>query len=218
MDIRVLAQQESPSRGNDGQLVALRALRDGAVITCPWYQALVLEGRCFSATGPGTYDHAGMTLRITEATDEAAVTVDIPDGLAAIPLYAEASFLATGAIIVHAAFFVGLLPYGVASATLVSALNLRLDNPIASGATAQHTNNSGITVVDGTERMMFHFGTAQDLDATVINPRRTWSVADAGYAPVAMDASSLALKMSAATSGTGFGLVAWAELPESAIN
>ncbi len=218
MDIRVFAQQENVGRGNDGQLVGLRALRDGSAIVCPWYQALVLEGRCFSAAGPGTYDHTGMTLRTTHATDEAAVTVDIPDGTAAIPLYAEASFLATGAIIVNASFFVGLQPYGEASATGVAALNLRLDNPIPSGATAQHTNNSGVTVIDGTERMLFHFATAQDLDATVINPRRTWSVADVGYAPVAIDASSLALTMTAATSGTGFGLVGWAELPESAIN
>jgi hypothetical protein len=159
-----------------------------------------------------------MTLKVALTTDEAALAVDIPDGLAAIPLYAEASFLATGAVIVNAAFFVGLQPFGTADSTPTNALNLRLDNPIASGATVEHTSNSGVTVIDGTERVLFHFATAQDLDATVINPRRTWTVADVGYAPVAIDSSSLALIMTAATSGTGFGLVGWAELPESAIN
>ncbi len=217
MDIRVFAQQENVGRGNDGQLVGLRALRDGSAIVCPWYQALVLEGRCFSAAGPGTYDHTGLTLGTSFATDEHAMTVDIPDGTAAIPLYAEASFLATGAAIVNAAFHVALAVNGTASGTEVSTLNLRLDNPLPSAATAQFTVNSGIAVIDGTERLLFHFSTAQDLDATVINPRRTWSVADAGYAPVAIDASSLNLAMTAGTSGTGFGLVGWAELPESAI-
>ena len=217
-DFRGLVGQGSVTRFSDGAVVGLRALRDGAAVLCPWYQALVLEGRCFSAAAPGTYDHAGLTIMTTYADTSKTVGVDIPDATAGIPLYMEGSFLATGGAVVHASGMVNTALNGTGGTeTEVSELNLRLDNPIASGATAMHTASSAVDNVDATERVLFHFATSQDLDAVALSPRNLWSVGEVGVAPVVLDAASINLVMFTTTSGTGFGLVAWAELPESAI-
>ncbi|KKN55508.1 hypothetical protein LCGC14_0581830 [marine sediment metagenome] len=216
---RGLVRQGSVTRVNDGSWVGLRALRDGAAVLCPWYQALVLEGRCFSAAAPGTYDHAGLTVMATYADTSKTVAVDIPDATAGIPLYMEGSFLATGGAVVHASGMVNTALNGTGGTeTEISELNLRLDNPVSSGATAMHTVSSAVDNVDGTERVLFHFATSQDLDAVALDPRSSlWSIGEVGLAPVVLDASSINLVMFTTTSGTGFGLVAWAELPESAI-
>jgi hypothetical protein len=73
--------------------------------------------------------------------------------------------------------------------------------------------------VDGTERVLFHFATSQQIDGIAMDPRITWYVGEAGVAPVVLDAASINLVATVAAAGgeTGFGLVAWAELPESAI-
>ena len=48
-DTRVFASQLNTGRSPDGNWLALRGLRDGALVSAPWFQALVFEGRCFGA-------------------------------------------------------------------------------------------------------------------------------------------------------------------------
>jgi hypothetical protein len=156
----------------------------------------------------------------TYADESKTVAVDIPDGTAGIPLYMEYSFLAAGGAVGHASGMVNTALNGTGgSETEVSELNLRLDNPVSSGATAMHTVTSATDNVDGTERVLFHFVTGQQIDAIAMDPRIIWSVGEVGVAPVVLDAASINLIATVSATGgeTGFGLVAWAELPESAI-
>ncbi len=219
-DFRGLVGQGSVTRFSDGAVVGLRALRDGAAVLCPWYQALVLEGRCFSAAAPGTYDHTGITVMTTYADTSKTLAVDIPDATVGIPLYMEISMLEAGGTIAHMSGLVATALNGTGGTeTEVTELNLRLDNPISSGATAMHTVSAAVDNVDGTERVLFHWATTQDFDAVALDPRLTWSVGEVGVAPVVLDAASMNLiaTFNATDGEFAFGLIAWAELPESAI-
>ena len=217
-DARVKVQQENVARASDGDWTNLRALRDGALIAVPWFQALVLEGRCFSAAAPGTYDITGVTTMGTYADTSKTLAVDIPDGTAAIPLLIETNFNLNAASVSHMAAMVTTALNGTGGTeTEVSELNLRADNPVASGATAMHTVSSAVDNVDATERVLFHWASAQDLDTVDLDPYIRWSVAKTGIAPVVIDAGSIATVMFNGTS-TGFSLIHWAEITESAFN
>jgi len=55
------------------------------------------------------------------------------------------------------------------------------------------------------------------LDTVDLDPYIRWSVGKTGIAPVVIDAGSIATVMFNATS-TGFSLIHWAEITESAFN
>lgn len=216
-DLYVKAQQQNVARQADGQWTALRGLRDGSAIVVPWFQALVLEGRCFSAHAP-IPGAAGLTIMTTYADTSKTLYADIPDGTAALVLVAEAGFQATGGAVVNAyAFVSGTLNGTGGTETALTPANLRLDAPIATAATVAHTADSETDNVDGTVIVLAQFSTGQDLDATSIEPVAIkYEAARAGVTPVAVDASSLNVVMFTTTSGTGRAFILWAELPESA--
>jgi hypothetical protein len=217
-DARVKIQQQNVSRASDGDWTNLRALRDGALIAVPWYQALVLEGRCFSAAAPGEYDITGVTVMGTYADGSKTLAVDIPDATAAFPLLIETNFNLNAATVSHMSAMVTTALNGTGGTeTEVSELNLRVDNPVSSGATAMHTVSSATDNVDATERVLFHWSSAQDLDTIDLDPYIRWSVAKCGIAPIVIDAGSIVTVMFNAT-GTGFSLIHWAEIAESAFN
>jgi len=217
MDIRVLAQQTSPTRSSEGTLVALRALRDGAMIVVPWYQALVLEGRCFQVSVPSTFDVTGNTPDTTYDDAARQVAADIPDGTVGIPLFLEGTVFASGAV-TNIAGIIGTALNGTGGTeTLVISRNMGVDNPLPAAAEAMHTISSATDFIDATERVLFHYSTARDVDAIGTDPQRKWTLAEAGVAPVAIDAASINLVHATGATATAFSILAWAELPESAI-
>ena len=80
----VVVKQTDLAYARDDALHALRALRDGAQVTAPWTQALVLEGRVFQVTvGSGTTPVGDGT---TWAIARPMLTVGAPTGLSIMPI------------------------------------------------------------------------------------------------------------------------------------
>lgn len=146
MDSRILARQESIALAADGQWTAARGLRDGALITAPWFQALVFEGRVFSAhAGSVTTGIAG---HASVDADQPEMAVRVPDGTEALPLFLKAetqSFETT--LGVHGVMFaVSNIDVGNGTSTAVpEVLNMRLDAPIAVASTVRHTYSANGT-------------------------------------------------------------------------
>lgn len=215
-DLRVFAKQRSAQRGKDGDWVNLRATRDGAPIVLPWYQALVMEGHVYQVIAPSPMDATGLTLATSYADTTKTLYVDIPDSNAAIPVDMQAVFLATGAAVDHVLMFVSPTLNGTGGTeTAVTPVNLALDKPNNSGATAAHTATGEADVVTANEVLLKRWATNQDLDATSIQPDIVWTIGQWGYAPVVIDAGSLNLVQIATTSGTGFAIITWINLDES---
>ncbi len=214
-DLRVYAKQTDVGRQRDDTWVNLRASRDGSPIVCPWYQAIVLEGRAFQAgNDPGTE----LTLAVYADTTK-ALFVDIPDGTAAIPLKLQFGFVAAGGTLAEVYAFVSLTLNGVGGTeSLLTPTNLRGDSPLTSGATAAHTASSAVDNVDGTEIMLASQGPLTlDADSIEISPVLIdWSVGLHVVSPVVLDAGSINIAAGFPTSGTGRADIMWGEFPESA--
>ena len=219
-DLYVKAQQQNVSRATDGQWTALRGLRDGSVITVPWFQALVLEGRVFSAMAPLVIHGTALTIMATYADTSKTLYADIPDGTAALCLQGQLEFQATGGAVVNAYLFTsGTLNGTGGSETAVTPVNLRLDAPIATAATVAHTGTSEADNVSAAAGIVLlaSFSTSQDFDATSIEPNvLRYEAARVGVTPVLVDAASINVVGFTTTSGTGRAFLTWAELPESA--
>ncbi len=215
-DLRVKAKQMDVGRQRDDTWADLRASRDGSPIVCPWYQAIVLEGRAFQAgNDPGTE----LTLMTSYADTSKTLFVDIPDGTAAIPLKVTASFVAAGAALMELYAFVSLTLNGIGGTeTLLTPTNLRGDSPLTSGAVAAHTASSATDTVTGTEIFLSSQGPLTlDADAIEISPVLIdWSVGRHVVSPVCLDAASINVTIFAPTSGTGRSDIMWGEFPETA--
>ncbi len=214
-DLRVYAKQNTPPRLNDDSWVALRGLRDGVPIVLPWYQALVLEGRAYgiTASAPG----------VETTTPDYLDTVkqlyaDIPDGTAAIPLRVEGSFAVVDGTLVEAYAFVSLTLNGAGgTVTAVTPRNLRVDSPLASGATCSHTASGEVDNVTGTEIMLTSYGPhTLDLGGVML-PQRVldWSIGLHDHSPVMLDAASLNVVLADPNVGTGRADMQWAEFAET---
>ena len=217
-DFYAKAQQQNVTRNADGNQVQVRALRDGALIVVPWYQALVMEGRVFQAIGPSPLDATGLTLvaLASYADTVSSIFADIPDGTAFLPLEIHGSFLATGGAVSHQIGFISDTLNGTGGTeTAVTPLNLRRDSPVSSGATAAHTASGETDKVTGAEVILFHRSAGIDIDSVSVEPSVSWSAVRAGVTPIGLDAGSINFTMTVTTSSTGFVQIAWAELSES---
>lgn len=213
----------TPSRASaDGGSKQLRLTRDGAPITLPWYQALCMEGVVFQAEAHGATIFTGLTLlaHASYADTAKGIYVDIPDGLAAIPLEVFFNFLATGAAIVHYAAYCSATLNGVGGTeTLITCVNMNLANTTdASGCTAAHTADSETDTVTGAEIFLDRHSTNQDLDGVGIIPKTRWMAAESAIAPLLRDGASINVNASPTTSGTGFGHINFAVMSESYFN
>lgn len=216
-EMNIHAQQKNVGRGQDGQIVGLRGLRDGTLYNLPWYMALVLEGRVFQAQA-GKPD-ALLTIMTTYADTSKTIFVDTADGTAMIPFAMEFTFGAAGAANDYFKFFTSPTVNGIGGTeTAITPINLLMGTTTpATASIAYHTASSETDTVTGLEVTMLQLYVGQDIDAVAIRPDSRWSVARDGFAPVGLDGCSLNLACYCATSGTGCGSLTWAELPESAI-
>ncbi len=214
-DLRVYAKQNTPTRFEDDSWVALRGLRDGTPIALPWYQALVLEGRAYAASASLV---SVEVVTAVYADTSKTLFVDIPDGTAAIPLKVEGSFAVVDGTLVEAYAFVSLTLNGTGGTeTSLTPRNMRVDNPLASGATAAHTASSEVDTVTGTEIFLTTHGPVTlDLGGLNLSQKLLdWSIGLHDHAPILMDASSLNVVLHDPNIGTGRADCAWAEFPES---
>lgn len=210
---RVYAKQMDVSRASDDTWVALRATRDGSPIIMPWYQALVLEGRVFQGTASAIA--AEITPAGTYADASGTLGIDIPDGSAAIPLKCEVTMaLTTAGVEVY--FFTSRVLNASGNGTAVIPRNLRVDNPLTTVASVEHTITTAGDTVTQTEVILHSVGPfTLDIDAVGISPRIVdWSVGLHCVAPIVIDAGSIDVTL---VGGSSSGRVDcnWAEFAES---
>lgn len=222
-DIQAFAQQLNVGRTGEGQRVGVRALRDGALLSVPWFQALVFEGRVFGI-------HAGSVT--TPIAGHAAIDADQPeaaawfaDGTAAIPLSIRAAQETGATTLAQGGMMCAVSNIAVGAGTSTAAtpfnLNMSSGHGITTGATAAvaYTGNGTDPLTAGNFLELARVSSVIDADAAtsgIIPPVLQWSAATHTVAPVIQDIGSILLYGEAAAN-TLFGSIVWAELPEAAL-
>lgn len=92
-DLRIVAQQNSPGVGAEGNWRAARGTRDGILFTANWKEALVLEGRVHTIMvgALATGITGGGNGTVIDA-DQPEFVISVPDGTALIPLEITIAF------------------------------------------------------------------------------------------------------------------------------
>ena len=211
---RVYAKQNDVSRASDDTWVALRSTRDGAPIVMPWYQALVLEGRVFQATASAVI--VEITPMGTYADASGTLGIDIPDGSAAIPLKCEATIALSNAQ-TEAYFYSSRVLNVAGNGTTVTPRNLRVDNPLVTLASVEHTITSGGDTVTQVEVILQSLAPMTlDIDAIGMSPRiLDWSVGLHCVSPVVIDGGSINVSLAGTSTTSARADCNWAEFAES---
>jgi len=219
----VLAQQEGVSRVSDGADIKWRALRDGSGIVVPWVQALVFEGRVFGtqvgSVSTGVNTHAGID------ADQPEVAINIPDGTECLPLWvhvhAEGGTTTIGMTQVMAA--VSDVIVGAGTATTGTAINMRLDSPIATAASVYHTySGNGTDPLTAGHHIELGRASATNVDtdaaaATTLMPTVEASVLNR-IMPVIVDGGSIVgYGESQAAAALFYASIMWAEFTEGVL-
>jgi len=204
--------------GTSGTFNYALGLKDGAIVSVPWVQAMVLKGKVFHAyVGSAT---TPVTLDASYAATDPDISLDVPDGTAIIPLMVRVIIEAYGTTALFETFTLCSKTLAAASAgTLFLPINI---------ATRQGKGSAckvyvGPTVTDGNTTDAFEFNrnvqakavtiaTADD-DSTWQHNVTEWNIAQKGYAPVLHgEASMQTWAISQASSG--YIQYEWLELSE----
>jgi hypothetical protein len=217
-DIRFLAKQLGAGRSNDGNYVAGRATRDGALFTAPWFQALVFEGRVFGIhAGSVTTPIAG---HAAIDADQPEVAVRVPTGAAVLPLSIRmaqetgATTLAQGGMMAA----VSNIDVGAGTSTSATPFNLNMNTPrstVVTAATA-YTGNGTDPLTAGNFLELARVSSVIDADAAtsgIIPPTLKWSAFD-DIAPLITQVGSL-LAYGEAAANTLYATLIWAEFDHS---
>lgn len=217
-----IAQQLNVGRGSDGTNPTVRTLRDGSLITVPWYQALVFEGRCFGV-------HAGSVT--TPIAGHATIDADQPElgvyfaatGTSVLPLYVSmaqetgANTLAQGGMMAA----ISNISVGAGTSTAATPFNLKSVSTgytTAAAAGVAYTGNGTDPLTAGNFLELARVSSIIDADAAtsgITPPTLRWGVQDAFAVPLLEDICSILLYGEAAAN-TVFGTAMWAELPSTA--
>mgnify|MGYP001606547473 FL=1 len=222
-DFRIFAEQFNVGRSVDGWRAA-RGLRDGSLVTVPWYQALVFEGRCFGM-------HGGSVT--TPMAGHAAIDADQPEGsiyiattgVSLIPLYimmameTGATTLAQGGMMAA----ISNINVGAGTSTAFTPFNLKMTTvgytPSASAAVT-YTGNGTDPLTAGNFLEIARASAVIDADAAtsgIIPPVLKWAAGDALLAPMVEDIGSI-LAYGEAAANTLYLTMFWAELPSTAFS
>ncbi|KKN30813.1 hypothetical protein LCGC14_0830210 [marine sediment metagenome] len=227
-DARVVREVSSVSRGtSDGDLMALRGTRDGAVFTADWYLAAALEGRAFGVnTGTGTSPDTMTTTTLTVAKPDLAITV--PAGTTIIPVLIEYSIEDTdGAGVLDVLAMASSATTQVLSGgDSLTIHNMRTDKPNSSNCSAAAVlASSGVTPYTG-NFIEFFRGYAGDVTdqhnsstaQTVATASRfSWTAANTMVPPILTGVSQLCVYCTGPGALTGWITAIWVEFPSSSI-
>ncbi len=228
-DIRLLSGSSSPTRlTGDGNYIAARGTRDGALLTMGWLTSLVMEGRVFGANaGTGT---APVTLRPTFATTEADLYIYVPPGTTIIPVYLSVAFEDTGtAQVLDVLALASSTGDSSITGTATTVYNLKIGASNSSNCTA--TNVVSGTQTDPYAGYFLEFwrpygGFGEDaFNSSVawVTPGihgSSWSAMTGGVPPIIVGSSatgSCLAVYASAQAGTGFIQAIWAEVPSTGI-
>src|SRR3990167_6499202 len=135
------AKTTSVGRATPDTDVPIRALRDGAIIVAPWYQALVFEGRVFGAQAVSV---------TTPIAGHAAIDADQPElavfvaaaGTTLIPVYVEMTMETGSTTLAQGGMMAAVsnINVGVGTSTEFTPFNLKFSAPgYNTAAAAAHT-------------------------------------------------------------------------------
>jgi len=205
---------------DDDQWREVRLTPSGAILQVPWVQALVFEGVVFGfqfgSVSTGINGHAAVD------PDQPEIAINIPDGIAGLPLQITASAEGTttlGALDLLAA--VSDVLSGAGTSTAGTAVNLRLDAPRGPSASVYHTfSGNGTDILTAAHHLeLQRVHQLVDTDAAtsgLVFARLDWS-ALTHIAPVILDGGTIGVFVEGqAAACSGFATPIWAELSESA--
>jgi hypothetical protein len=217
-NMSVFAKQLSVGHASDGSWVGARGLRDGALITAPWIQALVFEGKVFGVqAGSITTPIAG---HAAIDADQPEIAVRVPSGLAVLPLSARmametgATTLAQGGMMVA----VSNIDVGAGTSTSATPFNLNMNTPAATSCTAAvaYTGNGTDPLTAGNFLELARVSAVIDADAAtsgIIPPVLHWSALN-DIAPLITQIGSF-LGYGEAAANTVYATLLWAEFDHS---
>ena len=146
-DIRIITGIETVNRTTaDGQYMAVRGSRDGAIVSLDWKTALAMEGRVFHA-GAGT-DMTPIT-SIAFDQDRPEFWLSVPAGTTILPLRVEVAVLSAeegvdGAMLINRVTAAPSTSAGADAAEAVSCT--RSDLPRTSNVTARQLADGNLTL------------------------------------------------------------------------
>lgn len=224
-NIRLLAAQTSAvTRGSEGQYVSARGLRDGALVSADWVQALIMEGKGYIVNN-GVLT-TPITFNATIAAAEQDLFLHVPDNTCVIPIYISVQFEDTGtAQVLDVLAIASSTGDSAVTGTALTKYNLRTDAPATSACTATGVvTSNGSTTYAGNfyEFWRPYAGFGEDAfngSTGFVNSAiqgAEWSITKSAVMPIVADGGSISV-YAAAQAGTGFITLAWIELPSSYI-
>lgn len=215
------AQDTSVARVSEGNYKDILTLRDGTLSTVNWIQKLVLEGRVFHAR-VGT-DSTPVTLDAAWANTDPDLSLDVPSGVAVIPLRVSVIMEAYGTTALFETMTLVTETLGAASAgTGFTPVNMHTgsSNGSACAVYVGPTVTSGYVapyceLYRAVVAKIATVGTGDD-DSSRHDGIFEWNINQHGFAPVLKGPASM---QTWATSQAASGYISWwwAELPASAV-
>jgi hypothetical protein len=220
---RIAQSSVARGGGNEGTSAQLRTLRDGTLISIPWIQALVFEGRVFGV-------HIGDIT--TPIAGHATIDADQPEGsvffaaagVSAIPISIRATMETGATTLAQAGMMCAVSNINVAAGTstsrTASIFNFKMNSlGIATTAAAAqaYTGNGTDPLTAGNFHELARVSAVIDADAAtsgIVPPNLLWTASDAIAAPLVQNIGSILLYGEAAAN-TLFGQIVWAEVPDT---
>ena len=216
-DIRVVTGTVPVRKTADDGFLSPRAIRDGSLVVLPWYDALALEGRVFSAqngdeTTPLSFNALAAN-RPSAWIRAATSTIVIPLGCT-VTLEA-----ATGTVTeIDLRIADNDIGNGTSTAATVGPLGMKTSLPIAATSVVRHLATADTTA--GTNERTIWRATIQFALATAEgNPFPTFDISREmmGY-PVLVGPATIMVYVTATTTvPTGFVTWKWAEIPTNSV-
>lgn len=198
------------------KLIGAAGSRDGAIHTMDWALARAIEGRVYTAH-IGEEDTPVSFAKTAYDSDQPQLVLDVPTGVAAIPLSVEAYFQDAGGADNQIFIVTASALVGAGSSTEVTPVNHKTDGPASSCTVYKLYTGTGTDPGDNTEGWIWSQGNAFQ-DATT-SPAQTfkWSYKD--YAPIVLvGTAALVIYIVGATAPAGYLRMSWVELPDTRVS
>jgi len=217
-DVRAVVAQNTVPRVKDDAFRNIRLGRGGEIVTIPWTQALIMEGKVFGVqfgdattdpVGAGTFGAGVVDL------DEFDFLQTIPATVTVMPLYYEVSLLAIGTAGetgLHVVWGSGGVKH--ASGITPVAFNMKAASSNTSLCTLSALSDDAGTAIVPAGIVCSRITTAITGAATGMNLVPPWSALAEGGAPMLKGAASTGRQIAAffpAIGGTGYFVSRYAE-------
>lgn len=215
-DIRVVTATTPVRKTADDGFLSPRAIRDGSLVTVPWYEALALEGRAFSAQNG---DETTPLTFLALAANRPDAWIRVADSTIVIPWCVTVTLEAAAGTVTEIDVRIADndIGNGTSTAATVGPYGQKTSLPIASTSTVRHLATADTTA--GTNERTIWRLTLPYANSTEAAQRMTFDITREmmGF-PVLVGAASIMVYISATTTqATGFVTWKWFEIPENSV-